>query len=566
MKKMLALILALVMLACVFAGCSKQADPSTEAEPSDSATTDTEDTENTQSAEKITSGDEELEPVTLKWYYVGDEMEGSADVIEAFNKKLADVLPNTTLEIVYVGSYDPYFEQWPLLLAGGEEMDIAWEGWGTNLAQDAEDGNVLPLSELMNKYAPNLVKESEIWPADYDSCSKDGELYAIPSIQPTVRESSTLLIDPSVVEYFDVDAILEETHSHDKLTEKFLDLLEEGLQKSVDAGAITLGDNSWCIDGSLFGLAIRGYVSMDSSGMPTSLGNFFIDPEANNDEVLFRYELPEVQMTAERMQKWAELGYFTQAQIAGQRQEGALEILRGNPNTTTSWLGADERGVSAGMGNDGNEKAFLLLDLPEQNYVGVSSFNYATAQVIPYTSKNPERAMMLLNLLHDEPGTVGNDLMNLLCYGFEANSEEAAEYGWANYTAVEEDGQMYADPSIRNGADSKHTMTNWVMGNTYKIMHDGGSLTTAERKTYAMDFWANKYPSLKTCLVSYMKPSSIDFASELESIDLIYNEYEDQIIGGGVDLIKECMEKMNNSGLDTIKENLKAQIDTYAGK
>ena len=566
MKKMLALILALVMLACVFAGCSKQADPSTEAEPSDSATTDTEDTENTQSAEKITSGDEELEPVTLKWYYVGDEMEGSADVIEAFNKKLADVLPNTTLEIVYVGSYDPYFEQWPLLLAGGEEMDIAWEGWGTNLAQDAEDGNVLPLSELMNKYAPNLVKESEIWPADYDSCSKDGELYAIPSIQPTVRESTTLSIDPSVVEYFDVDAILEETHSHDKLTEKFLDLLEEGLQKSVDAGAITLGDNSWCIDGSLFELATRGYVSMDSSGMPPSLGNFYIDPEANNDEVLFRYELPEVQMTAERMQKWAELGYFTQAQIAGQRQEGALEILRGNGNATASWLGADERGVSAGMGNDGNEKVFLLLDLPEQNYVGVSSFNYATAQVIPYTSKNPERAMMLLNLLHDEPGTVGNDLMNLLCYGFEANSEEAAEYGWANYTAVEEDGQMYADPSIRNGADSKHTMTNWVMGNTYKIMHDGGSLTTAERKTYAMDFWANKYPSFKTCLVSYMKPSSIDFASELESINLIYNEYEGQIIGGGVDLIKECMEKMNNSSLATIKENLKAQIDTYAGK
>lgn len=81
-----------------------------------------------------------------------------------------------------------------------------------------------------------------------------------------------------------------------------------------------------------------------------------------------------------------------------------------------------------------------------------------------------------------------------------------------------------------------------------------------------MDFWANKYPSFKTCLVSYMKPSSIDFASELESINLIYNEYEGQIIGGGVDLIKECMEKMNNSSLATIKENLKAQIDTYAGK
>ena len=564
MKKMLALILALVMLACVFAGCSKQADPSTEADPSDSATTDTEDTENTQSAEEITSGDEELEPVTLKWYYVGDEMEGSADVIEAFNKKLADVLPNTTLEIVYVGSYDPYFEQWPLLLAGGEEMDIAWEGWGTNLAQDAEDGNVLPLSELMNKYAPNLVKESEIWPADYNDCSKDGELYAIPSIQPTVLESKLLTIDPSVADYFDIDAILEETHTHSKVTEKFYDLLEKGIQNAIDAGALTLGDNSWYINTEIMPLAARGYVCLDASGLTGTLGNYFIDPESDSGEVLFLYDIPEVQMAAERMKKWADLGYFTQAQIAGQRQEGALEVLCANIQSTGSWQGADERGVKSGMGNDGNEKVCLLLDLPEQNYVGPSSFAFATAQVIPYTSKNPERAMMLLNLLHDEPGTVGNDLMNLLCYGFEANSEEAAEYGWANYTAVEEDGQMYADPSIRGGADSKHTMTNWVMGNTYKIMHDGGSLTTAANKAYAMDFWENKYSTFKTCIVSNMQLSSLDVATELESVSVIYKEYKEQLkMGGGLDLLNECVEKMNNSGLNTIKENLKAQIDAF---
>lgn len=446
-------------------------------------------------------------------------------------------------------------------------MDIAWEGWGTNLAQDAEDGNVLPLSELMNKYAPNLVKESELWPADYNSCSKDGELYAIPSIQPTVREGRQMMIDPSVAEYFDIDAILEETHSNSKLTERFYDLLEEGIQKAIDAGALTLGDNSWYINTEIMPLAARGYVSLDASGMTGTLGNYFIDPESDSGEVLYLYDIPEVQMAAERMKKWADLGYFTQAQIAGQQQEGALEVLSANPQSTGSWQGADERGVKTGKGNDGNEKMILLLDLPEQNYVGPSSFAFATAQVIPYTSKNPERAMMLLNLLHDEPGTVGNDLMNLLCYGFEANSEEAAEYGWANYTAVEEDGQMYADPSIRNGADSKHTMTNWVMGNTYKIMHDGGSLTTAENKAYAMDFWENKYPTFKTCVVSNMQPSSLDVATELESVNVIYNEYKDQLkMGGGLELLNECMEKMNNSGLDTIKENLKAQIDTYAGK
>lgn len=560
MKKALALILTLAMLVCVFAGCGKQTEQALET--STAATTET-----AQPAEETEAVSTELEPVTLKWYYVGDEMEGSADVLKAFNKKLADVLPNTTLEIVYVGSYTPYFEQWPLLLAGGEEMDIAWEGWGTNLAQDAEDGNVLPLSELMNKYAPNLVKESETWPADYNSCSKDGELYAIPSIQPSVREGKQLMIDPSVADYFDIDAILEETHTNSKLTEKFYDLLEEGIQKAIDAGALKLGDNSWYINTEIMPLAARGYVSMDASGMSGTLGNYFIDPESDSGEVLYLYDIPEVQMAAERMKKWADLGYFTQAQIAGQQQEGALEVISANTQSTGSWQGADERDVKTGKGNDGNEKMILLLDLPEQNYVGPTSFAFATAQVIPYTSKNPERAMMLLNLLHDEPGTAGNDLMNLLCYGFEANSEEAAEYGWANYTAVEQDGQMYADPSIRNGADSKHTMTNWVMGNTYKIMHDGGSLTTAANKQYAMDFWENKYPTFKTCVISNMQPSSLDVAAELESVNVVYNEYKDQLkMGGGLDLLNECVKKMNDSGLNTIKENLASQIAEFNTK
>lgn len=79
-----------------------------------------------------------------------------------------------------------------------------------------------------------------------------------------------------------------------------------------------------------------------------------------------------------------------------------------------------------------------------------------------------------------------------------------------------------------------------------------------------MDFWENKYPTFKTCIVSNMQPASLDVATELESVSVIYNEYTEQLkMGGGLDLLNECVEKMNNSGLNTIKENLKAQIDAF---
>ena len=45
---------------------------------------------------------------------------------------------------------------------------------------------------------------------------------------------------------------------------------------------------------------------------------------------------------------------------------------------------------------------------------------------------------------------------------------------------------------------------------------------------------------------------------------MIDSEYKDQLkLGGGLDLMNECLDKMNASGLETIKENLKAQIDAF---
>ncbi len=53
----------------------------------------------TGSPESFVAHAEELEPVTLKWYYPGAELEGTVDVMKVFNEKLADLLPNTTVEV-----------------------------------------------------------------------------------------------------------------------------------------------------------------------------------------------------------------------------------------------------------------------------------------------------------------------------------------------------------------------------------------------------------------------------------------------------------------------------------
>ena len=552
MKKVLALILALTSVLLTTVGCGNQENE---------GKSGTEQVEVRQDSEMEAPDQEaELEPVTLKWYYPEAEKEGTADVIKVFNEKLAEVLPNTTVEFVFVSDYET---SWPMYLAGEEEMDIAWEGWYTPFYQDALDGNVIGLTNLINEYAPNLVKEMEIWESSYASCTLDGEVYGIPSIQPTIPESQSWRVDYILEPYLDLEALMTEFHTTAKATEKQIDIFESAVQAAIDDGAIEVGDTSWHIDAAFANWGTRGYISLGN--------NIYFDAEAENPVPIHFWEIPEVKMLVKYFAKWYDWGWITETQLLDQLPEGSRSLLYINNAYNQNWSGASEIGVKENEKDlDGYEKLMLLTNKPEQGYIGVSSFGSAsTYQVIPFTSKNPERAIMLLNILHDEAGTVGNDLMNLLCYGFEENSEEAEKYGWCNYTAVEKDGQLQVDTTVRGDAESKHGMTNWIMGNTYKIMSDGGALTTAASKEYAMNFYTEIYPNMISTALAGMFVDTSDVQLSIENMNTVWQEYMEQIYGGcgGVDsvdtLMDTALEKITNAGLDEVKANLQAQIDAY---
>ena len=132
----------------------------------------------------------------------------------------------------------------------------------------------------------------------------------------------------------------------------------------------------------------------------------------------------------------------------------------------------------------------------------------ASNLVIPYTSKNPERAMAFIDLLHDpDPNSIGNKIYKILCYGFEKGSAEAIQYGWYNYELVARDGMMVMDAST--GAN-KHAISDWAMGNSYlglsalTINKDGSETIKPTKKTidYCLNFYNNVLP--------YCRPTTVD--------------------------------------------------------
>lgn len=560
-KKILSLGIASALMAGTLTGCGNQESGASETQASDKTGSESSVSTETKESESVEQ-EKELEPVTLKWYHSAKEGECTEDVIEVFNKKLQELLPNTTVEFVFDGDFKT---NWSMYMAAQEKIDIAWAGYDTNWLQNAKDGNFTALTDLINEeLAPNLVKEMETWPQEYDTCIYEDELYAIPNIQPTIAEAIGWRILPELEPYLDLDELMTELHTTTKATAKQFDIMEEAIKKAIADEAFKEYPG-WQIDTVVTTWGARGYVS-------AGVTNMYIDAMAENPEVLHLWEIPEYKMAVEYMARWYDEGLITDTQLLKQQPEGTAYVWNLSMTYNQSWAGANEIGVKDyGVDNtDGYKKVELLTNKPEQGYLASVASSPSASLVIPYTSENPERAIMLLNLLRDEVGTPGNDLLNLLCYGFEKNSEEAKEYGWFNYEAVEEDGQLKVDTSVRGDAPSKHGMTNWKIANTFKSMHNGSALTTAASKERAMLFYKEIYPNqVKTAIAGWKVPTSEDITVQKENMTAIFKEYDDQFESGcgGMakvdDLFETGLNKLKDAGLEEVREWCQTQIDDY---
>lgn len=563
MKKLLSLALVTVMCMGMTTGCGSQGQKNESSSATSTATSKS--AETSQSVAETTAQQEELEPVTLKWYLSATEQEGSADVEEAFNAKLAEVLPNTTVEFTYVESYGT---NWPLLISGGEKMDLAWGGYATPFFQDALDGNLMPLDDLIEQYAPNLQKEMEIWPGSYATAIYEDVLYGVPCIQPIASETQRINVGKDFYEFIDMDALLKELRSSKKLTSNFLDIVEAGIEKAIaSGGAFALGADTWNCMHDL-NWAAMGYMLIGPAG-----NKMWFDPEAEHPEVMHLWEIPEVEMLLERYAEWYDRGWYYDSLMLGQVTASSQATVQFFNGWSNNWANSDENGINfieQPTASTTLPYYEVMTNLPSEGYVGPLNFGGESSYVvIPYTAENPERAMMLLNVLHDEEGTVGNELFNMISYGFEQNSDEAKKYGWFNYTLTEKDGAPYADKSTRGEAPSKHSLYNWMMGNTYYAISDGTASISPASKTYSMNYYEETYPNLKRTAIADMVADYSSLANEVGSVKAVVTEYEKQLNfgGGGTKAVKalyeETMKKINDAGLDKIKAEIQKQIDAY---
>ena len=400
---------------------------------------------------------DELEPVTLNVWVGGYKQKDSDRVWNAVNEKLAEYLPNTTLNIIPI-PFDEYLSKWSKAMAAGEQIDVAWLGWVHDIPNEVQMGSLQQLDDLIAQYGQDMADE---YGQDMLNMHKTANgIYFIPN-GPLLGSGKYCLVFPKLLlERVDMPDFAQEYEAlmmevFDSYTlenvKKLYDKMEEYLEALKAIGSINLGVNGKVVDQN-FGPFGQTYINQwgwermfqvnwgDNSFTVQSIyvpGSEVYDIDA--------YEW-------ERIHDWYKKGYI--------REDYA----------STGWSPFGAGYAFENMGVVGGHQFAYdyvhwtkeeVYDIYTQIYgwdveiavcnpIQHMAPNYSSGVGIPYTCKNPERAMMLINLLHSSKGA---EIFRLLAYGMEGE-----------HYRIEDDGTVKFSNANPTSADSTYGLSDWSLG------------------------------------------------------------------------------------------------------
>lgn len=521
--RFLALLLSIIMVLTV-AGCGAKEEQSAESKGSTPASE-----EKSSEVSESSSVEETLEPVELTWIFGGPgKLEDSERVWEEFNKKLAEYLPNTTVKFTSIPTAD-YAEKWRLMSSAREEVDIVWFMWSLNLQDEVAKGAYLPLTDLIEEYGQDMKADLPEW--IFDATTVDGEIYAIPCLQQMAKPVG-ISIPASHVEkgWLDLEEAEAVFRKETPLTKEDFKIFEEYFEKVKESGEDVhyISDQFMTAAVKRIGYPLGYYETVVANAKILRYGD---------DYKVFDYvtDYPESKDFYELAHEWYNKGYLRPDAL-----ENPTEVKTEVLLTQASNLRGAEKSESETFGHE--RKIFSLED---QAYISAST--PPTDYAISSTSKNPERAMMLLNLMNSSKGA---ELMNLLTYGIEGE-----HYKKINDTQIE-----WLGEEAPGSANNSYGYNHWMLGNS--LVTYVTSDQEADYNSYIDEVNKSAKMSRLSGFVLDREPIKVEIAN----YEAVYKEYVYLDYGttpNYEELLAERDAKMKEAGSDKIIAEVQRQIDEW---
>lgn len=501
MKRALCAILCLCMLIAIPTGCTKDKSEDTS------------------------------EQLTLKWLIGGPgQLEDCEEVWAKFNEDLQNYIPNTTIEFTVIPHAD-YAEKWRLMSAAQELMDIVWVSYSQNLVDEVSKGSYMDMTELVEKYGQEMKSELPEWLLDLTTIN--GKIYAVPNYQMMAMPVG-FSVDKAHVDdgWIDVDQASDIFMSDKVLHKEDYKIYEDYFDK-VQAS----GENVKYVSSQFLNRGIKAMIGMPSDGIETIIANACIRNGEDGYKVYNTLtDFPDNYEYYDLVNEWYNKGYIRKDILSNATEQEGDYLLW----WTSVFKGSKER-LAIKYG-----KPMEIINLYGLPTIGYKSSSTNTA--IAASSKHPERAMQVINLINSKRG---KDLINLLTYGFEGK----------HYEKLNDDQINWLEPSIPGSSDNRYGFENWVIGNTMNTY-------TTQSDPEGWNKYIHEEINMKAEM-SRLRGFTLDtrpIKLELAQYNAKLKEYE-YLDKGTTPNYKEVLEernqKLKEAGSDKIIAEVQRQIDEW---
>ena len=464
-----------------------------------------------------TSGDQtaNLPPVTITFTYGGNVFKDVDAVSEALSE-IAQNRINATIKLKPIdwGAYD---EKMKLAFAAGEECDIVFVApWINNYIQNIANGNIIPLDDLLPTYAPKLW--SSMPESSWEAARVNGKIYGVLNQQIWVKPFGFSVRKDLADKYkLDVTSIKK----YEDL-EPFIKAVKEG---EPDVTPLQSAYN-WMFE-------TAGFDPIVSQETPVAIryddASMKVFNAAASDEFKAAVELA---------RKWYLAGYAPKDKI----EDADAEAM---------WRAGQFAMSMAGVvkpGGDIESRQRFGQDVYQQSVTQpflTTAGSTATTNAICRTSKNPERAMMVLELLNTD-----KDFYNLISKGIEGKHWE-----WADQA------NMVIKPGPNNADYNPNT--DWEFGNQFNAYYIDPE--QAKLKVWEATYKLNNDSPPSAALGFNFNPDPVK--TELANISAVVKELSEPLTNGMVDpetALPEYLTRLDEAGLQQVIEETQRQLNEWA--
>ena len=464
-------------------------------------------------------------PATVTGYLVGPKPADMPAVMDAVNKKLRTDL-NTTLEVNFI-NWGDIATRYPLILSAGEGVDWIYTANWCQYFTEAPKGAFLELDlDTLSRWMPMHMAAT---PAKgWEDARISGGIFMIPTATPDIKHP-VMLIREDLRRKYDIPEITRFTD-----LEPYLAALKEH-----EPGMIPLNlDNGYDV----------------SCCRQTIMGEDGFMPGVLCDGVTFNVEDPEYKVVA-----YTDEPVLSSYRKASRLMKSWYDKQYTNPNPFSNNIRSKESfqaGKSGvGLGNlydvDANIQIAAALGFEVKvipllsktgRYVRDPYINNGVA--IAASSRQPERTMMVLDLLMENP-----EYNDLVTFGIEGR----------NYRLTDDGKIRLIPPAPGESPIYTHTGFWFTNKNQWRPLADWPE-QYAEMRTHAGD-------KLFDMPLSAFAFTNANVRTELTRVGAAFKRYGDPLAVGAVDDVDETLRVlatlMKGAGVDVLKQEARLQIKEY---